>query len=302
MESHSTLNLNLSIRSKRAALFACIESGSAFWSHEISELGVEEVHDQLLRGKYASTVNNAQYISNKLSAINGDDVIDEVNSHGCFLITPEDDDWPTKVDNLANPPLALTGKGDRELLAKLNQSISIVGTREPTEYGLRVTSEIAGDIAAREWMVISGGAVGIDTAAHLATLDNSGKTISILANGLGNLYPRVNAKLFTAIEQSGLLLSEAMPTISAMPFRFLIRNRLIASLSAGTVVVEAAFRSGSLRTARDAAEIFRPVMAVPGLITSPTSEGCHRLIGERCAELITCAADIFDLVMPLTSE
>jgi DNA processing protein len=99
--------------------------------------------------------------------------------------------------------------------------------------------------------------------------------------------------------ESGLLISETLPDVHAIPARFLIRNRLIAAISRSTIVVEAAFRSGSLRTARDAAEIFRPVLAVPGPITSPTSDGCHRLIGERSAEIVTSIADLMELVGPL---
>jgi predicted Rossmann fold nucleotide-binding protein DprA/Smf involved in DNA uptake len=105
--------------------------------------------------------------------------------------------------------------------------------------------------------------------------------------------------LFAEICESGILISEVMPDVPAIPHRFLTRNRLIAGLSKATVVVEAAFRSGSLRTARDAAEIFRPVMAVPGPITAPTSEGCHRLIVERVAELVTSVSEIMELVKPI---
>ena len=199
-------------------------------------------------------------------------------------------------------PLGLIGKGNRNYLLESAQSISIVGTRNPTSYGGRIAGDLAAGVVDRGWAVISGGAYGIDAAAHKGALVSEGVTIAILAGGTERSYPAANERLFRDIEEMGLMLSEVMPKVPPVPARFLIRNRLIAALSAGTVVVEAAFRSGSLRTAREAAEIFRPVMAVPGLITSPTSEGCHRLIGERCAELITCAADIFELVMPLTSK
>ena len=113
---------------------------------------------------------------------------------------------------------------------------------------------------------------------------------------MNSIFPSGNDRLFREIIENGLLLSEVLPNVHAIPARFLIRNRLIAAISRATVVVEAAFRSGSLRTARDAAEIFRPVMAVPGPINSPTSEGCHRLIGERSAEIVTSVADMMELV------
>ncbi|CAB4736860.1 unannotated protein [freshwater metagenome] len=120
-----------------------------------------------------------------------------------------------------------------------------------------------------------------------------------MASGVLVNYPAANDRLFSEISESGALISEVMPSVRAKPERFLSRNRLIAALSLGTIVVEAAFRSGSLRTARDAAEIYRTVMAIPGPITSPTSDGCHRLIAERCAEIVTSANDAIELMSPL---
>ena len=287
--------------SNRAALFAAIEGGSTFWANEISTRGIDEVFERLMATKYPDK-NSALRISERLNSIKGEEILEEISTGGNFFITPEDDDWPTRLDDLGAIPIGLIGKGNREYLSESVQSISIVGTRNPTSYGNRIAGDLAAGVVDRGWAVISGGAYGIDAAAHKGALVSEGVTIAILAGGTERSYPAANEGLFREIAETGLMLSEVMPKVPPVPVRFLIRNRLIAALSAGTVVVEAAFRSGSLRTARDAAEIFRPVMAVPGLITSPTSEGCHRLIGERCAELITCAADIFDLVMPLTSE
>ena len=129
---------------------------------------------------------------------------------------------------------------------------------------------------------------------------SGGKTISILGSGFEKKYPKSNTKLFERIEESGLLISEVMPDVDPKPNHFLIRNRLIAALSNGTIVVEAAFKSGSIRTARDAAELYKPVMAIPGPINVPTSEGCHKLITERCAELVTSVSEVLELVNPLT--
>ena len=175
----------------------------------------------------------------------------------------------------------------------MEESIAIVGTRNPTPYGLRVAGELAAGVVDRDWAVVSGGAIGIDSAAHKGAIIAEGVTVAVLASGTSVKYPASNERLFAEIESQGLFLSEVMPTVPAVPSRFLTRNRLIAALSRGTVVVEAAFRSGSLRTARDAAAIYRPVMAIPGLITSPTSEGCHRLVAERCAELVSSVSEIF---------
>jgi DNA processing protein len=121
----------------------------------------------------------------------------------------------------------------------------------------------------------------------------------VIASGIDIQYPAGNARLFEEICENGAIVSEVMPGVIAMPHRFLTRNRLIAALSQSTLVVEAAFRSGSLRTARDAAELMRPVMAIPGPINSPSSEGCHRLIGERAAELVTSVADAIELITSL---
>ena len=148
-------------------------------------------------------------------------------------------------------------------------------------------------------MVISGGAYGIDTAAHKAAIIAGGRTISVLAGGVSCLYPLENRELFSEIAKAGLLISEVMPSVKTMPARFLIRNRLIAALSVATVVVEAEFVSGSIRTARDAAEIFRPVFAIPGQISSKLSDGCHRLIAERVADIATSLDEILEVIKPL---
>jgi DNA protecting protein DprA len=209
-------------------------------------------------------------------------------------------DWPQSLNDLAAPPIALLIKGQRENLALLENSISIVGTRNPTSYGLRIAGDFGVGVADHEWAVVSGGAIGIDAAAHKGCLVGEGITVAILGGGFNKNYPATHERLFAEISESGILISEVMPDVPAIPHRFLTRNRLIAGLSKATVVVEAAFRSGSLRTARDAAEIFRPVMAVPGPINAPTSEGCHRLIVERVAELVTSVSEIMELVKPIS--
>jgi DNA processing protein len=149
------------------------------------------------------------------------------------------------------------------------------------------------------FVTVSGGALGIDTEVHRSTLDSEGITIAILGSGLAVEYPASNRRLFEEISEHGAVISEVMPHVTARPERFLTRNRLIAAIASATVVIEAAHRSGSLRTARDAAELLRPVMAIPGLITSPTSEGCHRLISDRSAEIVTSVTDVVAMISPL---
>ena len=285
----------MSVLLARAQLFAAIEGGSVPWNEEILKLGPIEVRDRLINGDYSA----AGKVRERLKLISGEEVLAEISKADAFILTPEDVDWPQSLNDLAAPPIALLIKGQRENLALLENSISIVGTRNPTSYGLRIAGDFGVGVADHEWAVVSGGAIGIDAAAHKGCLVGEGITVAILGGGFNKNYPATHERLFAEICESGILISEVMPDVPAIPHRFLTRNRLIAGLSKATVVVEAAFRSGSLRTARDAAEIFRPVMAVPGPINAPTSEGCHRLIVERVAELVTSVSEIMELVKPI---
>jgi DNA protecting protein DprA len=283
----------------RAQLFSAIEGGSIFWSNEIAELGAIEVKDRIVSGHYGES-NSSPKIADRIKQSSGEEVITQITSSGAFLLTPEDIDWPVSLNDLAAPPIALLIKGQREYLPNLIDSISIVGTRNPTAYGRRIAEDFGAGVADHEWAVVSGGAIGIDAAAHNGCLVGEGITVAVLGGGFNKNYPAAHEKLFAEISESGLLISEVMPDVPAIPHRFLTRNRLIAALSKATIVVEAAFRSGSLRTARDAAEIFRPVMAIPGPINSPTSEGCHRLIAERVAELVSSVSEVMELVKPIS--
>jgi DNA protecting protein DprA len=276
----------------RAILFSLIEGGQAFWSSEISTKGALAVYEKLLRGGYDS-VKYEKLISS-LRGISGDQVLSEIDKHQARLITPIDQDWPVQVNDLAAPPIGLIIKGDISALHQ--RSLAIVGTRNPTSYGARIAGDFAAGFADREWAIVSGGAYGIDSYAHKGALIAEGVTVAVIASGIDINYPAGNTRLFAEICESGVMVTESMPGQRALPHRFLTRNRLIAAISKATLVVEAAFRSGSLRTARDAAEMFRPVMAIPGPINSPTSEGCHRLIGERAAEIVTSVADAVEFV------
>ncbi len=276
----------------RAILFSVVEGGQAFWSSEISTKGALAVYEKLLRGGYDS-VKYEKLISS-LRGISGDQVLSEIDKHQARLITPIDEDWPVQVNDLAAPPIGLIIKGNISALHQ--RSLAIVGTRNPTSYGARIAGDFASGFADREWAIVSGGAYGIDSYAHKGALIAEGVTVAVIASGIDINYPAGNTRLFAEICELGVMVTESMPGQRALPHRFLTRNRLIASISKATLVVEAAFRSGSLRTARDAAEMFRPVMAIPGPINSPTSEGCHRLIGERAAEIVTSVADAVEFV------
>jgi DNA protecting protein DprA len=276
----------------RIRLFDAIEGGSPFWSREIAEFGALQVLNSLCEGIYDG--EKFSRIITRLTTKSADELLHEVHSLQAIFITPEDSLWPQTLNSLSNPPIGLVVKGDATCLSK--PQLGIVGTRNPTNYGLRIAGEFASGFVDRGWVITSGGAYGIDAAAHRGALFAEGETIAVIATGIDVNYPAGNQRLFYEISESGALVSEVMPGVNAIPSRFLTRNRLIAALSNATLVVEAAFRSGSLRTARDAAELLRPVMAIPGPINSPTSEGCHRLIGERAAEIVTSVSDAVEFL------
>ncbi|MEY4623931.1 MAG: hypothetical protein RLZZ07_561 [Actinomycetota bacterium] len=285
----------MNVAAQRLALMVAIEPGTHFWTREIFSHGVEEVHAKIIRRAY-DPIKYAKIID-KVSNFNADNEFSKISAAGAHLLTPEDLDWPIRVDDLESPPIALIVKGRRDLFT--NPSLAIVGTRNPTPYGTRIAGDFAAGFVDREWDIISGGAYGIDSAAHRGALVAEGRTIAVIASGIDTPYPSGNSRLFDEICENGAIISEVVPGVPALPHRFLTRNRIIAALSQSTLVVEAAFRSGSLRTARDAAQLLRPVMAIPGPINSPSSEGCHRLIGERAAELVTSVADACELISAL---
>jgi DNA processing protein len=248
-------------------LFANIEGGHTFWSNQVSELGPVLVYERLLSGKY-DRIKYEKLITN-LRATKLEEIKESIDKAGSSFLTPQSLDWPASLNDLSATPFGLVVKGDLSALAE--RSLAIVGTRNPTPYGLRIAGDFAAGFVDREWSIVSGGAYGIDSAAHKGALIAEGRTIAVLAAGVDVAYPAGNARLFAEIAENGALVSEVLPGSHAIPSRFLTRNRIIAALSQATLVVEAAFRSGSLRTARDAAELMRPVMAIPGPINAPTS-------------------------------
>lgn len=218
-----------------------------------------------------------------------------LQEHKGALITPESKYWPAQLADLGNgEPPALWLLGEVEVLQEA--MVSVVGARLASDYGIGVTKDLVRYLVARRYAIVSGGALGIDAAAHQSALQASGKTIAVMAGGIDRLYPARNLELFDQIRQTGLVLSEVAPGVAPARWRFLQRNRLIAALGKATVVVEAGYRSGSINTAGHANEIDRPVGAVPGPINSIRSEGCHRLIKERRAELISTPSDLLELL------
>lgn len=219
---------------------------------------------------------------------------------GSILLTPDSEVWPGGLASLEDgEPLALWVRGDPRRLALLDRSVALVGARASTDYGEHVAMEGAAGLVGRGFAVVSGGAYGIDAAAHRATLASGGLTVAFLAGGVDRLYPAGNSDLLRRVAREGVLAAELPPGNAPTRWRFLMRNRLIAAAASATVVVEAGRRSGSLNTAGHAAQLGRPLGAVPGSILSPASAGCHRLIREYAATCVTSAEEMAELADPL---
>ncbi len=217
-------------------------------------------------------------------------------------LVPGDPGWPPGLDRLERPPHCLWVRGTCEPAPLCRRSVSVVGARAATGYGEIQAMEIASGLAERGFTVVSGAAFGIDAAAHRGALAVDGSTVAVLACGLDRVSPEAHRDLVAAVAASGSVVSELPVGSTPLRRRFLSRNRLIAALSAGTVVVEAGLRSGSLNTARTAARLGRVVMAVPGPVTSMVSAGCHEAVREGLAVLVTDAAEVADAVGDLGAD
>lgn len=215
---------------------------------------------------------------------------------GGRVVLPGDPEWPTSLASLAAPPPCLWVRGEALVAELAERSVAVVGARAATAYGEHVAGELACGLADRGFAVVSGLAYGIDAAAHRGALAAPGTTVAVMAGGLDRAYPAGHDTLMGRVVDAGAVISEVPPGSAPTRGRFLQRNRLIAALSGGTVVVEAALRSGSLNTARTAAALGRPVGAVPGPVTSMSSAGCHAMLRDGVAVLVTDAAEVADLV------
>lgn len=214
---------------------------------------------------------------------------------GARVVCPGDPEWPAGLDDLDAPPYCLWVRGSLALRPALDRSVAVVGARAATSYGEFVAAQLGGDLADRGVTVVSGAAFGIDAAAHRGALSVGAPTIAVLAGGVDRPYPAAHRDLLERIAQTGAVVAETAPGGAPMKARFLHRNRLIATATQGTVVVEAGLRSGSRHTASTAAAHHRVVGAVPGPVTSMTSAGCHEMIRSGMAVLVTDAAEVLEL-------
>ena len=212
-------------------------------------------------------------------------------------VIPSDEEWPSQLGMLEVPPSQLfIESSESDLSVLTTKSIAIVGSRNATPYGLRVAADFAAVLAEAGYTIISGGAFGVDAAAHRGALSVGGKTVVVLAGGVDCPYPMAHSNLFTDASRNGALVSEHPAGTPSHKHNFLSRNRIIAGLAFGTLIVEAAYKSGAIRTALDTVKLLRPVMAIPGPISSPLSAGVNRLIADRVAELVTSSWEIEEMV------
>lgn len=255
----------------------------------VSRFGIKE---------YISSLTNSKYIR-RLKEIRSINQIKEyLESSQIGFVSRIDSNWPQQLNDLRNiEPYGLFYKGNFDYI--LNKSVAIVGTRKSTTEGNMIAAEIAFDLAKSGFIIISGGAVGIDHVAHHGALIANGITIAIQASGLNKLYPSKNIETFKKIINSGILISEYPPDRNANKISFLHRNRLVVALSQGTLVVEAGEISGALSTARYASKLNRILMATPGSILSKASIGTNELIRNREAELVINSNQILQLLSPI---
>ena len=291
-------------RYARARWSAIAEPGDADAGRLIAALGVQQALAWLDAGvgsarADASLADALERWGPRLRQIDTPLHLRQAARFGARLVVPGDPEWPTGLDDLGlHAPSALWVRGDPDLLGRLDRSIAIVGARAATGYGEHVTVDVASGLVDRGFAIVSGAAFGIDGAAHRAALAGGGATVAFLAGGVDRLYPSAHETLLTRIVDRGAVVSEVPCGTAPTKWRFLQRNRLIAAASRATVVVEAGWRSGSLNTAGHAAQLGRPLGAVPGPVTSSASAGCHRLIREYDAVCVTTAQEMAELVDP----
>ncbi|GGL97292.1 hypothetical protein GCM10010129_46390 [Streptomyces fumigatiscleroticus] len=283
----------------RVFLTRVLEPGDKAGGRWVREYGAEEVARRLRRGGRAlpgvSDQRWAGLCARAGRAAPHRDLA-AAREAGARFLCPGDAEWPGQLDDLGDArPLGLWVRGRSGLRMWALRSVAVVGARACTEYGAHMAVTLAAGLAERGWVVVSGGAYGIDGAAHRGALGAGGATVAVLACGVDRPYPRGHTELITRIARQGLVVGELPPGEHPTPSRFVLRNRVIAALTRGTVVVEAAYRSGSLVTARAAQRLGRHTMGVPGPVTSGLSAGVHELLrGE--ATLVTDAAEVVELV------
>lgn len=283
------------------ALNAVIDPGDTAAFSLVSNYGAVDVWRQVLRGKPRRWAARAERLDPRALARTA-------SVAGLRFIVPGDDEWPDTIDDLQNAeplagrggaPIGLWLRGPGDASALFGHAVGMVGSRAATSYGQSVAGDLAAEVSLTGVTVVSGGAYGIDAAAHRGALSVDGATVAVLAGGLDQLYPTGNDGLLREIAARHLLVSEVAPGHHPTRVGFLARNRLIAAMSVGVVVVEAAQRSGARNTASWATHLGRTVMAVPGSVLSSASLTPHRLIRDGEAVLVASGQDVLADIGPL---
>lgn len=282
-------------RLARVVLGAIAEPGKATLLDAVSDLGAVQVRDRLIEDPVLGA---------RLAAVDGARELELAARSGLRFVVPGDDEWPPGLDDLTRAgtvqerggaPLGLWVRGPLRL-DRLDGSVAVVGSRSATTYGADLARDLAGDVSEAGWLVVSGAAFGIDQAAHRGAISVGAPTVAVLACGADRVYPEQHRDLIEHIAATGAVVSETVPGGAPMRVRFLSRNRLIAALTGGTVVVEAALRSGALNTANWAGRLNRHLMGVPGPVSSAASAGVHQLIRTGAATLVTSGAEALEVL------
>lgn len=229
----------------------------------------------------------------KREKVNPDKILEEVIKRDLSFLTLEDENYPYLLKNISNPPSVIYIKGDLDL-CNLKRTLAVVGSRRASTNAKDVLIKILTELKNTDICIVSGLASGIDTTAHQGALNNNLKTIGVIASGFDFVYPAANKELYKKIEDgNGAIISEYFPTFQPLQFRFPQRNRIVSGLSYGTLVAEAALKSGALITANLCLEQGRELMCIPGLVSNPNTEGIYKLL-KQGASMVTCAADILN--------
>lgn len=289
-------------RRARIALSRLTEPGDQRMAVLVAQFGAVEVQAQLADERDLGGVLND--IAARLATMDPGRDLAFAERLGIRFVVPGDEEWPAQLDDLqaappvqerGGPPLGLWVKGPVRL-DQMQGSVAVVGSRSATTYGADVAAELGAGLARSGRVVVSGAAFGIDQAAHRGALAVDGPTVAILACGVDRAYPAAHASLLDHLATTGAVVSELAPGCAPTRLRFLARNRLIAALTQGTVVAEAALRSGALNTANWASRLNRPLMGVPGPVTSAPSQGVHQLIRSGAATLVTATEEVLEVL------
>ncbi|GAA2492353.1 DNA-processing protein DprA [Streptomyces thermolineatus] len=284
----------------RVALSRIAEPGDEVVGRSVRELGAAEVLRLLTGGGRLPGATERRMDGYRIRA-RGQDLdpaadVAAVRALGGRFVPPGDGEWPGQLDDLGDQrPLGLWVRGRPSLRLWALRSVAVVGARACSAYGTHVATTLGAELAEAGWAVVSGAAYGVDAAVHRGALAVGGPTAAVVAAGLDSPYPRGHAGLLERIAEQGLVIGELAPGEHPTRSRFVLRNRVIAALTRGTVVVEAELRSGSLITARRARDTGRHLMGVPGPVTSRMSQGVHQLLRDGAVP-VTCAAEVVELV------